>query len=116
MFQCKGRAEKCKVKGHLTDEGKQEQPPDVFFHIVGMYKALHQQKAEDRKGQPPGEAQHHVQPVKRIGRKGVLREGAGVQPGRKDACLDAGRADVVHQHGDAGNGFKSSAAEGAARR
>ena len=42
---------------------------------------------------------------------GVLREGAGVQPGRKDTCLDAGRADVVHQHGDAGNDFKSGAAE-----
>ena len=61
--------------------GKQEQPPDVFFHIAGMYKALHQQEAEDRKGQPSGEAQHHVQPVQRIGGKGVPREGAAVQPG-----------------------------------
>lgn len=115
MVQCKGRAEKCKVKGHLTDEGKQEQPPDVFFHIAGMYKALHQQKTEQGKGQPPGEAQHHVQPVQWIGGKGVPREGADVQPGRKDTCLDAGRADVVHQHGDAGNGFKGGAAEAAAR-
>ena len=40
---------------------------------------------------------------------------AGIQPGRKDARLDAGRTEVVHQHGDAGNGFKSGAAEGAAR-
>ena len=61
-----------------------------------------------------GEAQHHVQPVQRIGGKGVPREGAAVQPGRKDTRLNAGRADVVHQHGDAGNGFKGGAAEAAA--
>ena len=49
--EVKGGAEERKVKGHLTDEGKQEQPPDVFFHIVGMYKALHQQETEDGKRQ-----------------------------------------------------------------
>ena len=111
----KGGAEERKVKGHLAQKAEQHQPPPIAFDVVGVHKALHQQKAEQGKGQPPGEAQHHVQPVKRIGRKGVLREGAGVQPGRKDARLDAGRADVVHQHGDAGNGFQSGAAEGAAR-
>ena len=111
----KGGAEERKVKGHLAQKAEQHQPPKVAFDVVGVHKALHQQKTEQRKGQPPGEAQHHVQPVQRVGRKGVLGEGAGVQPGRKDARLDAGRADVVHQHGDAGNGFKSGAAEGAAR-
>ena len=32
--QVKGGAEKLKVKGHLTDEGKQEQPPKVAFDAV----------------------------------------------------------------------------------
>ena len=115
MVQCKGRAEKCKVKGHFTDESKQEQPPDVFFHIVGMYKALHQQEAEDRKGQPPGEAQDPVQ----LEQRKLIPCAAGnfspFQLRQQMAGLDAGRADVVHQHGDAGNGFKSGAAETAAR-
>ena len=109
------RAEEGQIKGYLADKAEQHQPPKVAFDVVGVHKALHQQKAEQGKGQPPGKAQHHVQPVQRVGRKGVLGEGAGVQPGRKDACLDAGRADMVHQHGNAGNGFKSSAAESAAR-
>mgnify|MGYP000054954340 FL=1 len=113
--EVKGGAEERKVKGYLAQKAEQHQPPKVAFDVVGVHKALHQQKAEDRKGQPPGEAQHHVQPVQRIGGKGVPREGAAVQPGRKDTCLDAGRADVVHQHGDAGNGFKGGAAEAAAR-
>ena len=111
----KGGAEERKVKRYFAQKAEQHQPPKVAFDVVGVHKALHQQEAEDRKGQPPGEAQHHVQPVQRIGGKGVPREGAAVQPGRKDTCLNAGRADVVHQHGDAGNGFKSSAAESAAR-
>ena len=111
----KGGAEERKVKRNLAQKAEQHQLPKVAFDVVGVHKALYQQKAEQGKGQPPGEAQHHVQPVQRVGGKGVLREGAGVQPGRKDACLDAGRADVVHQHGNAGNGLKSSAAESAAR-
>ena len=101
-------------QGHLAQKAEQHQPPKVATRC-GCTKALHQQKTEQPEGQPPGEAQHHVQPVQRVGRKGGLGEGAGIQPGRKDARLDAGRADVVHQHGDAGNGFKSGAAEGAAR-
>ena len=105
------RAEEGQIKGYFAQKAEQHQPPKVAFDVVGVDEALHQQKAEQGKGQPPGEAQHHVQPVQRIGGKGVLREGAGVQPGRKDTCFDAGRADVVHQHGDAGNGFKSGAAE-----
>ena len=67
------------------------------------------------KGQPPGEPQDPVQLEQRIGGKGVPREGADVQPGRKDTCLDAGRADVVHQHGDAGDHFERRTAEAAAR-
>ena len=115
VLRGEGCAEEGQIKGHLADKAEQQQPLHIAPDIVGVYEALHQQKAEDGKGQPPGEAQHHVQPVQRIGGKGVLREGADVQPGRKDPCLDAGRADVVHQHGDAGNGFKSGAAEAAAR-
>ena len=34
--EVKGGAEERKVKGHLTDEGKQEQPPDVFLYIPTM--------------------------------------------------------------------------------
>ena len=109
--EVKGGAVERKVKGYFAQKAEQHQPPKVAFDVVGVHKALHQQKAEQGKGQPSGEAQHHVQPVQRIGGKGVLREGAGVQPGRKDTRLDAGRTDVVHQHGDAGNGFKSGAAE-----
>ena len=105
------RAEEGQIKGYFAQKAEQQQPPKVAFDVVGVDEALHQQKAEQGKGQPSGEAQHHVQPVQRIGGKGVLREGADVQPGRKDTGLDAGRADVVHQHGEAGNGFKSGAAE-----
>ena len=107
-------AEKSKVKGHLTDEGKQEQPPDVFFHIVGMYKALHQQKTEDGKSQPPGEAQDSIQ----LEQRKLIQCAAGnfslFQLRQQKASLDAGCTDVVDEHGDAGDHFERRAAEAAA--
>ena len=93
------------VEGPLADEGKAQHPQGVFFEIVGMEEALHQQETVDGKGQPTHQPQKLVQPHQ----PGV--DGAAAE----QAVLQQGRADVVQQHGQAGNAFQSRAAEGKAR-
>ena len=93
------------VEGSLADEGEAQHPQGVFFEIVGVEKALHQQKAVDGKGQPTHQPQKLVQPHQ----PGV--DGAAAE----QAILQQGRADVVQQHRQAGNAFQSRAAEGKAR-
>ena len=48
----------CVVKRHLAQKAEQHQPPKVAFDVVGVHKALHQQKAEQGKGQPPFRVGH----------------------------------------------------------
>ena len=93
------------VEGPLADECEAQHPQGVFFEIVGVEEALHQQKAVDGKGQPPRQPQKLVQPHQ----PGV--DGAAAE----QAVLQQGRADVVQQHGQAGNAFQGRAAEGKAR-
>ena len=92
------------VEGPLTDECEAQHPQGVFFEIVGVEEALHQQKAVDGKGQPTHQPQKLVQPHQ----PGV--DGAAAE----QAVLQQGRADVVQQHGQAGNAFQSRTAEAGA--
>jgi len=64
--------EKGKVKGYFAQKAEQQKPPDVFFYIVGVQKALHGQKAEDGKGQPPDIPQHTVCRHKRFEKENGL--------------------------------------------
>ena len=95
------RLEEGHVKGYLAEKPKQEQPPDVLFHIMGVEEAFHEQKAEDGKGQPPDEPQHQIQ-------LHDLRRRPVCDPiGR----LDAGGPDVVDEHGDAGSELERRSAQ-----
>ncbi len=49
----KGVRKKGKVKGYLAQKAEQHQPPKVAFDVVGVHKALHQQKAEQGKASRP---------------------------------------------------------------
>ena len=93
------------VEGSLADEGEAQHPQGVFFEIVGVEKALHQQETVDGKRQPPHQPQKLVQPHQ----PGV--DGAAAE----QAVLQQGGPQMVHQHGQAGNAFQSRAAEGKAR-
>ena len=93
------------VEGSLADEGEAQHPQGVFFEIVGVEKALHQQETVDGKGQPTHQPQKLVQPHQ----PGV--DGAAAE----QAVLQQGRADVIQQHGQAGNAFQGRAAEGKVR-
>ena len=93
------------VEGPLADECEAQHPQGVFFEIVGVEKALHQQKAVDRKRQPTRQPQNAVKLNIPRPERSLLEQ----------AVLEQGRADVVQQHRQAGNAFQGRAAEGKAR-
>ena len=92
------------VEGPLTDEGEAQHPQGVFFEIVGVEEALHQQETVDGKRQPPRQPQNAVHLNIPRPERSLLEQ----------AVLEQGRADVVQQHRQAGNAFQSRAAEAGA--
>ena len=109
-------AEKGKVKRHLAQKAEQQKPPKVAFDVVGVQKALHGQKAEDGKGQPPDIPQHTVCRQQGADRDATAAGSTGGEGRQQDTGFDAGSADVINEHGDAGDVFERCAAESAADR
>ena len=76
------------VEGPLADKGEAQHPQGIFFEIVGVEEALHQQETVDGKGQPPRQPQNTVQLNIPRPERSLLEQ----------AVLEQGRADVVQQH------------------
>ena len=93
------------VEGELTEEGKAQHPQGVFPEVVGVHEPLHQQEAVDGKGQPPRQPHHKIQPDAALP-DGILPE---------QAVFQQSRADVVDEHGQAGDALQRRAAEGRPR-
>ena len=108
------RAEKRQVKRDLAHQPEQKKPPDVLFDVMGVHKAFHQQKTEDGKRQPPGEAQELVQMEQGKLLHRIAGESTGFQLGHQKPGLKAGSPDVIDQHGAAGDVLEGGAAESAA--
>ena len=93
--------EKGKVERQLAHQPEAQKLQKVASDVVRVQKALHQQETEDGERQPSDEPQHKIQRYKGGGGCCVI----GI------AAFDAGSADVINEHGDAGDVLECRAAE-----
>ena len=93
-------AVKGKVKGNFRDQGKEKQAEGIFFSVGGMKKAFHQQKTENRKGQPPDPPEYLID--LRAEKTGRIGKGGGklLIIGIDHPMLQDHSSDMINEHED----------------
>ena len=102
-------AAESKVKRNFRDQGKEKKAKSVFLFVRGMEKSFHQQKTEDRKGQPSDPPEYLIdlrtEKAGRIGKSGRQL----LVIGTDHSLFQDHRSNVIDEHNDKSRQFQSTA-------